>query len=368
MEIKNPTLLLDPFKCQRNLQNMIERANLYNLQFRPHFKTHQSKEIGNLFRDKGVDKITVSSIDMAEYFINDGWDDITIAFPFNRLEIDKLIEISQRARINILIMDVEALSVLKMRIVANIGFYIEIDTGYHRSGIEFDKFSKIDEILFTGEKIPQLEFRGFLTHAGHSYNIQSPMELEEIHRDTIIKMNNLKNKYSTILPNVTISIGDTPSCKMMTNFEGVDEIRPGNFIFHDLMQHKIGSCSMDEIAVAVACPIVCLKESRNEVIIYGGAAHLSKDSLVDHAGTRYYGKVVELYPYGWMDPFHDTYLISVSQEHGVIKTTPEFFSRFNVGDVIGILPIHSCLTANLMQSYQTLDKKRYKHFSGDKKQ
>ncbi len=365
MEIQKPTLLLDPFKCQRNLQNMMERASMYNLKFRPHFKTHQSREIAQWFRDKGVDKITVSSIDMAEYFINDGWDDITIAFPFNRLEIDKLISLSERARLNILVLDSDAMSILKMRLRNNIGFYIEIDTGYNRSGIEFDNFRAVDEILFAGEMIPQLEFRGFLTHAGHSYTVQSPMELEEIHRDTLNKMINLKNKYSTIMPNVTVSIGDTPCCKMMSNFEGVDEIRPGNFIFHDLMQHKIGSCSIDEIAVAVACPIVSLNESRNEVVIYGGATHLSKESLLDQIGTRYFGKVVELYPYGWMDPIPETYISSLSQEHGIIKTKPEMMNRFKVGDVVGVLPIHSCLTANLMKSYQTLDKKIFKHFSGE---
>lgn len=365
MEIIKPTLLLDPFKCQRNLQNMIDKANLYNLNFRPHFKTHQSKNIANWFRDKGVDKITVSSIDMAEYFIDDGWDDITIAFPFNRLEIDKLIALNQRAKINILIVDVDSLDILKMRLTEKIGFYIKIDTGYHRSGIEFDQFDQIDKILFTSELIPQLEFKGFLTHSGNSYNVESPMQLEEIHKDTLIKMINLKNKYSTILPNVTISIGDTPCCKMMTDFEGVDEIRPGNFIFHDLMQQRIGSCAVDEIAVAVACPIVQINESRCEFVLYGGAAHLSKESVKDQMGEQYFGKVVDLFPYGWMDPYPETYLRSLSQEHGIVKTTPQLISRFKIGDVLGVLPVHSCLTANLMKHYHTLDNKVFDHFAAN---
>jgi len=33
----------------------------------------------------------------------------------------------------------------------------------------------------------------------------------------------------------------------------VDEIRPGNFVFYDLMQYRIGSCSVGQIAVAMAC-------------------------------------------------------------------------------------------------------------------
>ena len=60
---------------------MVDRAAAADVDFRPHFKTHRSREVGRWFRDFGVAAITVSSVDMAQYFSNDGWDDITIAFP-----------------------------------------------------------------------------------------------------------------------------------------------------------------------------------------------------------------------------------------------------------------------------------------------
>ena len=72
-------------------------ANKNNLVLRPHFKTHQSIEIGNWFKEKGVTSITVSSIKMAEFFSSE-WDDITIAFPLNILEIDKLSLMIRRHR------------------------------------------------------------------------------------------------------------------------------------------------------------------------------------------------------------------------------------------------------------------------------
>ncbi len=40
---------------------MAQKATNANVLFRPHFKTHQSKGIGDLFREQGVTRIAVSS-------------------------------------------------------------------------------------------------------------------------------------------------------------------------------------------------------------------------------------------------------------------------------------------------------------------
>jgi D-serine deaminase-like pyridoxal phosphate-dependent protein len=87
--ITKPTLLLDSEICKRNIRTMQEKAESHHLELRPHFKTHQSLEIGRWFKAQGTSKITVSSIEMALYFSKE-WDDITIAFPVNHLEIDSI--------------------------------------------------------------------------------------------------------------------------------------------------------------------------------------------------------------------------------------------------------------------------------------
>ena len=89
MQIIKPTLLVDERKSRENIRRMVQRARNAGVSFRPHMKTHQSNEVGEWFRDEGVDRIAVSSVDMAKYFANGGWKDITIAFPFNNVN-DKL--------------------------------------------------------------------------------------------------------------------------------------------------------------------------------------------------------------------------------------------------------------------------------------
>jgi D-serine deaminase-like pyridoxal phosphate-dependent protein len=54
-----------------------------------------------------------------------------------------------------------------------------------------------------------------------------------------------------------------------------------------------------------------------------------------------------------LDPMN--YLSKLSQEHGILKVAQSQFNNFNLGDLVEIIPIHSCLTANLMGHYITND-------------
>lgn len=94
--INRPTLLLDVEKCKTNIRTMAQKAKGHRLKLRPHFKTHQSAQIGEWIRAEGISTCTVSSVKMAEYFAHHGWNDILIAFPVNVLESEKLNELGDK--------------------------------------------------------------------------------------------------------------------------------------------------------------------------------------------------------------------------------------------------------------------------------
>ena len=73
LNISKPTLILDKQKAIKNIQTMASKTKESGVRFRPHFKIHQSAEIGNWFKDFGVNSIAVSSVDMAQYFAQHGW-------------------------------------------------------------------------------------------------------------------------------------------------------------------------------------------------------------------------------------------------------------------------------------------------------
>ncbi|MCD4817767.1 MAG: alanine racemase [Candidatus Cloacimonetes bacterium] len=362
LKIKKPTLVIDESKVRQNIQFMTEKANRNNLIFRPHFKTHQSAEIGEWFRKNGIDSITVSSVQMAEYFAKNGWKDITIAFPVNLMEIKEINVLAKKIALNILICDIETVESIEKKVTSKLGFFIKIDTGYHRTGFLIKDISQIEKILSIVKSNKNLQFKGFLTHAGNTYSTQSVSEISKIHTQNLELMSKLKNHFIGDYPNIICSIGDTPSCSLMENFIGIDEIRPGNFAFYDLMQFKLGSCIKGNISIAVYCPIVSKNSDRNEIVIYGGAVHLSKEYLLDEKNNQYFGEVAIPEKSGWIFPEQPIKVTKLTQEHGIFQISPEQLKTFKIGDIVAILPIHSCLTANLYKEYHTLSGDKIQRF------
>jgi len=355
VKITKPTIILDKEKCIRNLTEMQEKAANSNVLFRPHFKTHQSAMIGNWFRKHGIHSITVSTVSMAKYFSNYGWKDITISVPVNILEAWVINELAVDITLNLVVESLDTLKYLDNYLTHKVGIFIEIDTGYHRSGIDWKDFDSLEVLLEFLSTAKRLYFKGIFTHAGHTYHVENPEEVLDIYKDTILKMNYIKDKYLDIWPELVLSVGDTPASSLISTFEEVDEIRPGNFIFYDLMQYSIGACSIDQIAMAVACPVIAKNPERNEIVIYGGAVHLSKDFLYRGNGERIYGYIVRFNEKKWSEPVKGTFLFNLTQDHGIIRTSREIYDEIKHGDILGVLPVHSCLTANLMKSYTTLD-------------
>ena len=353
IKITKPTLFIDKKKCRENISRMFSKAKTNSIELRPHFKTHQSLEIGSWFKDVGVKKITVSSVSMAEYFSMQ-WNDITIAFPTNILEIEPINALAKKITLNLCIENEESISFLGEHLKFKVNIFLKMDVGYHRTGINPTNSNLIKIILEKIDANPFLNFIGFLGHAGHTYKCKTHEAVKEIHSKSLSFMAKLKNEYIAQYPNLIISLGDTPSCSIADDFSGVDEIRPGNFVFYDLTQNHIGSNSIAQIAVALACPIVALHKKRSEIVVYGGGVHLSKDRLEDEKGTIF-GRVARKTENGWGDLIPNTYVKSLSQEHGIISVPNDEIDKYEIGDYLMILPIHSCMTGNLMKSYTTFE-------------
>jgi len=359
--ITSPTLILDRKRCLENIRLMFDKAKRSDVIFRPHFKTHQSAEVGQWFRDAGTEAISVSSVRMAYYFANHGWNDITIAFPVNIREINKVNNLAGKIRLNILIVNREMISFLEKNLKYPVGIFLKIDAGYHRTGVPAEDIQEIQATIDQLDGFDQLEFSGFLVHSGHTYKTSSAREILKIHNNTVIKLVNLRDQITHGKNEVLLSLGDTPACSLVDGFEKIDEIRPGNFVFFDLMQYQLGSCSPDQIAVCLAAPVVAKHSDRDEIIVYGGAVHLSKEFITLSSGERSYGSIVQIGDQGWGDFEKDCYVSGLSQEHGIIHTTKDLMDSTEIGDLLGIIPVHSCLTANLMKGYLTLEGEEIEH-------
>jgi len=358
-EIVSPVAVVDEDKCRRNIRHMVKKAKEAGVAFRPHFKTHQSIAIGRWFREAGTEKIAVSSVAMAEYFASDNWQDIMIAFPVNIREISKINELASRIRIGLLIADADIVESLGQKLTAPVDFYIKIDVGSHRTGFTPDDLNAIENTINLATANKNLKFRGFVAHAGHTYQTRSLNDVQKIFREGAGKLTSLKEFFSRDYPGIIASWGDTPTCSLMNDFPGIDEIRPGNFVFYDLMQYHLASCDWDHIAMVVAAPVVARHPERNEVVLYGGAVHLSKDSVILDDEQLVFGECVKFTEKGWARFPKPVYVKRLSQEHGIVECPKEFFDDFYPGKLIGVVPVHSCLAADLLKTYYEITEAEF---------
>ncbi len=350
-QIIKPTLLLDAAKAQQHIARMAQKARLSGVRLRPHFKTHQSATIGAWFRQEGVQAITVSSVDMARYFADQGWQDVTIAFPVNLRQMEEIAALAQQVTLGLLVESVET-AVALQQLPAPANIWLKIDVGYHRTGIDWQDEALATAVAQAIDAAPHLRLCGLLTHAGHTYAARGQTAVVAIYEQMLTRLQSMQIALARRGWQLAISIGDTPSASLVDAFSGVDEIRPGNFVFYDLMQAQIGACKLEDIAVALACPVVAKHPARQQLVLYGGAVHLSKEALHEADGISY-GRIARLTPSGWeVLPYS---VVSLSQEHGIVQGDEKLITETAVGDLLLVLPVHACLTADLMRHYLTLD-------------
>jgi D-serine deaminase-like pyridoxal phosphate-dependent protein len=89
--LDTPCVLLDLDKLEANIKEMSTLAAEAGVLLRPHIKVHQSVLITKMQVEAGACGIEVGTIDQAEVFAAEGFDDIMVAHPFfGQLKMDKL--------------------------------------------------------------------------------------------------------------------------------------------------------------------------------------------------------------------------------------------------------------------------------------
>lgn len=357
--ITKPVLLLDEKKVRRNVQRMKERAQEAGSVLRPHFKTHQSHTVGEWCREEGIEGITVSSVGMAVYFASAGWKDILIAFPVNIRELAVIKDLSaQLDRLILLVEHKDTVSILASSGI-RVDVVVEIDTGSKRTGLWYSDKEGIESLVGQIEATENLSLAGVYSHAGHTYRSRGIEEVTATGGEALSRLEGVGRMLNRELP---VYFGDTPYASIGTDLEKVTVMTPGNFVYYDTMQIAIGACGYDDIAVCLACPVVSLKADRNEIAVYAGAVHLSKDKIEDDT----FGAIVRITETGWTEPLSGCYVRAISQEHGLVHISDEYIDQWKIGDLLGILPVHSCLTAEAMGEYETITGKVIDHFQKHK--
>ena len=192
-----------------------------------------------------------------------------------------------------------------------------------------------------------------LTHAGHSYNSKNPEEIRKVASQEKESLTRLLARIPQLgAANLLRSIGSTPTASVVEEFADTDEVRPGNYVFYDVFQARIGACTLSQCAVSVLATVIGNYPHHGHLLVDAGALALSKDPGPDHMERECgFGVVCDLNL-----KCLPMKLIGLSQEHGKIQAAPSVLQHYPVGTRLRIMPNHSCLTAAMYDSYQVVEE------------
>lgn len=354
-QLLTPALLVDLEVLERNLAFMQNRADALGVALRPHIKTHKCLEIARRQVHRGARGITVSTFYEAEQFAAAGFTDITWALPLPLVYTAAVLSMPVGVMLRVVVDSDEAVRYLEN--AARVSgkkqhVWLKVDCGYHRAGVN-PSHPLAEALVGHLNRSDSLVFDGILSHSGYAYSARSRAEIlsyADRERSTMVEFAQRMRRGGYRIPSV--SIGSTPAMSVVENLDGVDEIRPGNYVFYDMTQVMIGSCALADCALTVLASVISHQPGASHVVTDAGALALSKDPGPTHlGGDLSMGEVFDDYGRRLLHP--SVALGSLSQEHGkVVARDPSALEgSFEVGDRIRILELHSCLTAANFDRY-----------------
>ncbi len=335
-ELSTPALMVDLDVVERNLDRMARMCREQSVGLRPHTKTHKTPEVARLQMERGAVGLTVAKVGEAEVMAQAELDDILVAYPV--LGLEKLHRLATLARErNILVsLDHERTAQEFSRAVqdsgAKAGVLVEFDVGFHRCGLE--PGPQCVELARKIEKLPGLVFRGLMTYFGNVWGTPDQRRQEALHvAERVARAFEAFEKAGIKVE--IVSGGSTPSAEFAHLVKGLTEIRPGTYVYNDLNTYHQGACRLEDCAARVVTTVVSTAVP-GRAILDAGSKTFSSDLL--RAGpSSGYGLIVEA---------PDAPLIKVNEEHGHVDVT-QSSHRFEVGEVVTVVPNHVCTCVNM---------------------
>ena len=335
-ELETPAVVVDLDVMERNLSRVADYCRAHQLLLRPHTKTHKIPELAKRQIASGATGITVAKLGEAQVMLDAGIDDIMIAYPIVGAEkTTRLAQIAERAKVCVSLDSEEAareISAAAKKQGTTIGILLEMDVGFGRCGL-----NKESDLVTLAQKItelPALEFKGLMFFPGH-FGVEPEQRASMRAQVNGFLDRSIAAFERAGLPLAVVSGGSTPTAYEGGLFHGVNEMRPGTYIFNDRNTVAISAASLSDCALSVVVTVVSTAVS-GHAVVDGGSKTFSYDRFQGGDGSGY----------GIVKEDSAAQVERFSEEHGHLNIGRSERS-YRVGDRLSIIPNHVCTTVNM---------------------
>lgn len=353
-DLRTPAVLVDSARLLRNMDRMQAAADARGLRLRPHAKTHKSPIIARAQVGRGAAGICCAKLGEAEVFAGAGIEDIRVPYPINPVNADRVVRLLDAARLSFIVDDLEVARGWSAALASTgreIDVLVKVDVGFHRCGID-PEAANAPEMIARVAELPGLRLRGLLSHAGHGYGAASEAELAAIAGTEAKLLTGLAAAVAALgVPIEELSVGATPTARFSVQQEGLTEIRPGNYVYYDRTQVSLGAASWTDCALTVLARIVSIP-APDRIILDCGSKALTNDLARGFGRTPGFGLVAT--DLTASAPDGSLTIERLSEEHATVTVTGEE-NRRKIGDLVRVLPNHSCVVSNLVDSVWMVD-------------
>jgi D-serine deaminase-like pyridoxal phosphate-dependent protein len=336
-DLETPALLIDLDIMERNLKRVADYAAEHRLRLRPHTKTHKTPALGRRQLDLGAAGLTVAKVGEAEVMLSANPDDILLAYPvIGKGKLERLAALARKTRLTVALDSLFAarkLSEAASGSQVNVGVLAEVDAGFHRVGVSPGE--ELIGLIRDIEKLPHLDFEGVAFYPGHIKKLDDEgLRAIDTLADVVRSM--LEDLGRAGIEPRIVSGGSTPTLFHSHRLEGVNEIRPGTYIFNDKNTVAVGACKLEDCAASMLNTVISTARP-GQVIIDGGSKTFSSDRLTTSSNGGGFGYIVE-------DP--DSVFYKMNEEHGYVDIKSAS-RKFSIGDRLRVIPNHICVAVNL---------------------
>ncbi|WP_082978931.1 alanine racemase [Arthrobacter sp. B6] len=330
-----PIVLTDVM--QENIDRMQAFAVDQNLDVRPHVKTHKCVEIGRRQVKAGAVGITAGNVGEAEVFAAAGFADIFIAYPIwaAGTKGPRIRKLAGTTRLRVGVDNLAAIDALADAMGEDAGrleVVVEVDCGARRSGAPADAAGELAAAARNRGLVPA----GVFTYPGHGSAGPDARQRAALDQETALTTAVRSLAAVGITPEV-VSAGSTPTVEFSTSGV-ITEIRPGEYVFNDLNNTRLGACTEDQIALFVAGTVVSDWVS-DQVILDVGTKVLGREGSPERGFGGIAGTTATL--------------SKLNEYHGFLPL-PEGF-RPSVGTVLPVVPNHVCPVVVNFEEYIVTD-------------
>lgn len=347
--LRTPAVLIDADRLERNLERMQAAADARRIRLRPHAKTHKALEVARLQLARGAAGICCAKLGEAEVFARAGVDDIRLPYPLHPSNAERVVALLDATRLSFIVDDLAVArewSRMMRDARRQVDVLIKVDVGFHRCGIDPER-ADAAEIVARVAELPGLRLRGLLSHAGHGYGASSDQEMAAIAAAETRVLLTLAEAASGLGVAVDeISVGATPTARFSLQQDGITEMRPGNYAYYDRTQVGLGAAAWTDCALTVLARVVSTPAA-DRIILDSGSKTLTNDVARGYGSMPGAGVIFTDLSAETPDP--SLLIDRLSEEHATVRVL-EGGPRLQTGDLVRVLPNHSCVVSNLVDA------------------